>query len=242
VFDRVDFESKKKQAANLLSQNVGIKKRAMDLLVDANNYMYSHQFTWLDVPVIQLPQDLFVTQEILFKTKPDLFIETGIAWGGSVLFHAGILELIGNGHLIAIDRVLPDKIKEEIAKHPFSKRITLIEGDSTDPSVLKKVSELVHGNKKVGAFLDSNHEHFHVLNELRAYGPMVTSGQYLTVYATAIEFLPEPRVKNRPWGHGNNPLTAMHEYLKENKNFSIDTQFENKLLSSFAPNGRLIRK
>lgn len=240
MFNRASFDLDKKKSAELLASDNSLKERAVGVLVEAGKYNYAYQFTWLDTPVIQLPQDLFVTQEILFKTKPDVIIETGIAWGGSVLFHAGVLELIGNGRIIAIDQNLPEHIKSGIMSHPFSHRITLIEGDSTDSSIIERISNLINAQDKVGVFLDSNHTHIHVLNELRAYGPFVTKDQYLTVYATAIEHLPEPEIRTKPWGHGNNPLTAINAYLDETDKFEIDINYDKKLLCTFANRGRLI--
>lgn len=242
VFDRKSFEEAKAKAALSMGQDAQLKNRALSNLADAVEYRYAHQFTWMGAPVIQLPQDLFVTQELLVKTKPDIVIETGIAWGGSVLFHASVLQLLGNGILIAIDKTIPKEIKSEISNHPWSDRIILIEGDSAHADTLAKVKSQIKNGSKVSVFLDSNHEHTHVMAELNAYGPLVTHGQYLTVYATSIEFLPEPQAQTRPWGHGNNPFTAVRDYLKYSDRFEIDSKIDDKLLGSFAMHGRLLCK
>lgn len=240
MFDRKAFEEEKAKAAKSMGQDAQLKNLALSNLAAAVEYRYAHQFTWLGTPVIQLPQDLFATQELLVSTRPDVMIETGIAWGGSVFFHASVLHLLGNGSLIAIDKTIPNELRDKIKNHPWADRISLIEGDSTSPEVLEKVRSLIKSGQKVGVFLDSSHEHEHVMGELRSYGPLVTKGQYLTVYATSIEYLPEPKHNSRPWKHGSNPFTAVRDFLKESNRFQIDTTIEDKLLGTFATNGRLL--
>ncbi len=192
------------------------------------------------MPIIQLPQDILITQEIIWQCKPDLIIETGIAWGGSVVLHAALLELLGNGQIVAVDSALPAHVKAEIMKYPFSKRIHLIEGDSVDMATIEKIKErYVSPDKTVAAFLDSNHTHDHVLKELRAYGPLVTPGQYMTVYATAIENMPRSSYRKRAWGPGNSPLSAIEAYLGETNRFQVDSFLDMKPLCTFAPKGRL---
>lgn len=203
-------------------------------------YKYSYNFTWMGRPVIQLPQDIVAMQEIIWKVKPQLIIETGIAHGGSLIFYASMLELIGgDGQVLGIDIEIREHNRVEIEKHPMFKRITMIEGSSTDEEVVKRVYEFAKGKKPVLVALDSNHTHVHVLRELKLYSPLVTKGSYLVVFDTIIEDMPGDLWPNRPWGKGNNPKTAVYEFLKTNDRFIIDKEIEHKLLITVAPDGYL---
>ena len=221
---------------------------------------YSYHFEWLGLPIIQYPQDIIETQQLIWKIQPDLIIETGIARGGSLIFYASILELISqcgghnNSKVLGIDINIKKKNKEEILKHPMSKRIEMIEGSSIDKDVIRQVKDRAHGAKKVMVFLDSNHTHDHVLNELRLYAPFVSINSYLIVFDTVVEDLPNELIKNRPWSKGNNPKTAVFEYLNELKdkdiyaldgkqlNLEIDKSIDHKLMITVAPSGYLKRE
>lgn len=203
---------------------------------------YSYNFSWLGRPIIQYPQDIMAMQELIWQVKPDLIIETGIAHGGSLIFYASMLELLGgDGELIGIDLDIREHNRIEIEKHPMYKRIEMLEGSSTDPEIIDSVKELAKGKKSVMVVLDSNHTHEHVLEELRLYSPFVTVGSYCVVFDTIVEDLPDDFFSDRPWGKGNNPKTAVHEFLKENDSFEIDDNVENKLLITVAPDGYLKR-
>lgn len=202
--------------------------------------MYSYNFSWMGRPVIQYPQDIVAMQELIWDVKPDLIIETGIAHGGSLIFYSSMLELLGgDGEVIGIDIEIRPHNRTEIEKHPMFKRITLIEGSSTDTEIVEKISKLAESKKSVMVVLDSNHTHEHVLEELKLYSPMVTKGSYCIVFDTVIEDLPENTYSDRPWGIGNNPKTAVHQFLNENDSFEIDKSIENKLLVTVAPDGYL---
>lgn len=207
---------------------------------------YAYNFFWLGIPIIQMPQDLQALQEIIWDVKPDLIIETGIAMGGSIIFSASMLAIlescdkIENGEVIGIDIDIRQHNKEAILAHPLSKKITMIEGSSTDPKIVNQVKKLAE-NRKVLLCLDSNHTHNHVLKELRAYAPLVSIGSYCMVGDTGIEDLPEGTTSNRPWGKGNNPKTAIWEYLKETDKFEIDKIIESKLIITGSPDGYLKR-
>lgn len=241
MFDRDSFEEKKTKNAALLGSNEGIHRKALDLIVEAEKYDYAYQWTWLGMPIIQLPQDVFASQEIYWKTKPTVIIETGIAWGGSVVFHAAMLSLMG-GHrkVIAIDRVIMPHIREEIMKYPFSACITLIESESTDEAIAEAIKGHIAEGDSVSVFLDSSHDHDHVLRELNLYAQFVTVGQYMNVYATAIEKMPVLEHRKRSWGTGNSPATAIESFLAANKRFVIDSNLDKKVLGSFITGGRLI--
>lgn len=237
MFDREQFEKDKRANAASQAADVALRRLALDFLVQSDRHHYGYQWTWLGLPVVQMPQDILVTQEIIWDTKPDLVIETGIAWGGSIVLYASILQLLGKGRVVGIDRVLPDKNRQEIMKYPFSKRITLIEGSSVDSNVVVQVKEQVGADDRVMVLLDSNHTHDHVLEELRLYAPLVTPGQFLVVSDTIVEDIPAQTHRPRPWGPGDNPKTALRAYLSETTCFEEDEYINAKLLLSYSPNG-----
>jgi cephalosporin hydroxylase len=192
--------------------------------------------------MIQLPMDAMAMQEIIWNVKPDLIIETGVAHGGSVIMSASMLQLIGHGEVVGIDIDIRDHNRHAIETHPLASRIKLIEGSSVDEQTVDQVKKLTAGKSKILVFLDSNHTHEHVLAELNAYGPLVSVDSYVIVFDTFVEDLPDDyEWTDRPWGKGNNPRTAVWEWLMENKNFSIDRSIEDKLLITSAPDGFLRR-
>ncbi len=202
---------------------------------------YSANFSWLGRPVIQIPQDLMAMQEIIWSVQPDFIIETGIAHGGSLIFYASMLQLIGKGKVIGIDIDIRAHNRIEIEQHPLYQRVLMIEGSSIDQTVANKVRSLVAGASSTLVCLDSNHTHAHVLRELELYAPLVTSGSYCVVFDTGIEDLPDGTITDRPWGKGNNPKTAVWEFLKKNDHFVIDKDIETKILLTSAPDGYLRR-
>jgi len=203
---------------------------------------YIFNFSWLGRPVIQLPQDLFAMQEIIWTIKPDFIIETGIAHGGSLIFYASMLELIGKGKVIGIDIDIRQHNRTEIEKHPISHRIVMIEGSSVSQGVVDQVKSITSGAKSMIVSLDSHHTHEHVLKELELYTPFVSVGSYCVVFDTAVEDLSrEFPIIDRPWGPGNNPKTAVWEFLKKNDQFVIDKDIETKILITAAPDGYLKR-
>ena len=151
-----------------------------------------------------------------------------------------MLELLGsNGIVIGIDVDIREHKRIEIEKHPMFKRITMIQGSSIDKGIVKQVYDLAKGKKQILVALDSNHTHSHVLNELQLYSPLVTKGSYLVVFDTVIEDMPEDFFPDRPWGKGNNPKTAVWEFLKRNDRFVFDKDIGNKLLITVASDGYL---
>lgn len=200
---------------------------------------YSANFSWLGRPVIQIPQDLMAMQEIIWSIQPDAIIETGIAHGGSLIFYSSMLELVGKGNVIGIDIDIRAHNRVEIEKHPLYKRITMIEGSSISQDVIGNVRSLIKEAETVMVCLDSHHTHDHVLRELELYAPLVTPGSYCIVFDTGIEDLPLHMIIDRPWGPGNNPKTAVWEFLKTNDRFVIDKDVEAKILITAAPDGYL---
>jgi cephalosporin hydroxylase len=220
-------------------------------------HKYTYNFAWLGRPVIQLPQDTVAVQELIWEVRPDLIIETGIAHGGSLILSASMLALLDLTDAITDSRTLDPKHSSRlvvgididirshnraaIESHPMASRIRMIEGSSVTPSIVRQVHEIASRYKRVLVFLDSNHTHEHVLGELEAYGSLVTVGSYCVVLDTIIEDLGPDAFPDRPWGPGNNPKTAVREYLRNHPEFVIDKSIDNKLLLSVAPDGYLKR-
>lgn len=205
-------------------------------------YEYAYHFTWMGRPIIQFPQDILVLQEIIWEVKPDLIIETGIAHGGSIIFSASMLELIGgDGEVLGIDTDIRKYNRLAIETHPMYKRVQMIEGSSTDATVLQQVRTIADGKNSVMVILDSNRTHAHVFAELQAFAPLVSTGSYLTVLCTCIESLADDVFPDKPWGKGNNPGSAVDEFLAQNGNFAADLTRTDKLLITVSPNGYLRR-
>ena len=221
-------------------QDEKLQGLARDFFNESAKHKYSYHFSWMGRPIIQLPQDMLAMQEIIWKVKPDLIVECGIAHGGSIIYYASLLELQGHGEVLGIDRDIRPHNREAIESHPMSRRISMIEGSSIDDATIAQVRAIAEG-KKVILVLDSNHTHEHVLAELRAYAPLVAVDSYCVVMDTVVEDMPAEFFPDRPWGPGDNPKTAVWEYLKENADFEIDQQMQNKLLLSVAPDGYLRR-
>jgi len=236
------FEEEVRQNVNRLGENKKLKVLALKFTIESLKNKYSYNFRWLGRPIIQHPQDIVALQEIIWDIKPDLIVETGIAHGGSLILSASILELIGEkGRVIGIDIDIRKHNRSEIGRHPMMKRISMIERSSTDPKVVAQVKKLAKGKKRVLVYLDSHHSHDHVLKELELYSPLVSKGSYIIVFDTIAEYLPKGIIVNRPWGKGNNPKTAVDEFLRTHKNFIADKEIENKLLITCAPGGYLKR-
>ncbi len=238
-----EFKKEKDNNISELGNKPALKEIAIDFIHKTAPNKYSYNFTWLGRPIIALPQDMIAMQEIIWEVKPDLIIETGVAHGGSIIYYASLLELIGNeGLVIGIDIDIRKHNRELIEAHPMAKKIHLVEGSSVSSKIIEEVSNLAAAKKKIMVFLDSNHTHAHVLEELRLYSPFVSIDSYCVVFDTIIEDMPiDYGWGNRPWGKGNNPKTAVWEFLKENKDFEINKGIDNKLLISVAPDGYLKR-
>lgn len=204
-------------------------------------HRYSYNFTWLGVPVIQIPQDLLALQEVIWTTKPDLIIETGVAHGGSLVFFASMLQILGNGgRVVGIDIDIRPHNRERIEAHPLAPLIELFEGSSVARAVIDAVNNRAAA-KRVMVVLDSNHTHEHVLAELRAYAPLVGEGCYCCVMDTIVERMPEGTYADRPWSRGNSPMTAVDAFLSECEDFAVDDAIDRKLQFSMAPRGYLQR-
>src|SRR5674476_340095 len=232
-----EFEEEKIQLIKANGENVALKEAAHAFNVESNRAKYSYNFTWMGRPIIQYPQDMIAMQELIWEIKPDLIVETGIAHGGSIIYYASLLELIGKGNVLGIDIDIREHNRVEIEKHPMAKRITMIQGSAIDTDIIEQVKPYAKDQKVVMVCLDSNHTHDHVLKELELYSPFVTKGSYLVAFDTIVENLPPEMYENRPWGVGDNPKTAVQEFLKNNNDFIIDEHIDSKLLVSVAPGG-----
>lgn len=240
--DTDSFRQRNSDYINRMSRDLEIKELTRKWFNASLRYEYHYHFSWLGLPIIQFPQDIIVMQEVIWKVKPDLIIETGIARGGSLIFYASMLELIGkNGHVLGVDIDIRKYNRVNIEQHPMYKRIDIIEGSSIDENIVRQVYNFSRGKNCVLVALDSNHIHEHVLRELQLYSPLVTKDSYIIVFDTVINDIPDEFNKGRPWNNNNNPKTAVYEFLKNNSDFIIDKQIENKLLITVCPDGFLKR-
>lgn len=222
---------------------------------EASRHNYAHNFSWLGRPIMQVPQDIYAIQELIWNIKPDLVIETGIAHGGSLILSASMLALLdyceaidqgatlypqkSRRRVLGVDIEIRPHNRAAIEAHPMTHLIEMIEGSSVAPDIVEQVMAIAKGNKKILVFLDSNHTHDHVLAELKVYAPLTSVGSYCVVWDTGIEDLPENFSTNRPWGKGNNPKTAVYEYLKSTDRFEIDKTIEHKLVITASTDGFL---
>jgi cephalosporin hydroxylase len=236
------FNSEKTENIKNLGKQDDLKEVSNEFIIKSASNKYSYNFSWMGRPIIAFPQDMIAMQELIWEVQPDLIIETGVAHGGSIVYYASLLELIGkDGLVLGIDIDIRKHNRDLIEEHPMSKRIKLIEGSSLDQKVVDQVKTIASGKKKIMVCLDSNHTHEHVLEELKRYSPFVTKGSYCVTFDTIVEDMPEDFFPNRPWGKGNNPKTAVWEFLKDNNDFEVDKSIQNKLLITVAPDGYLKR-
>ena len=237
--------------------NSEIQRAADEFMHASTQPKYSYNFTWMGRPIIQYPQDMVAMQELIWSIKPDLIIETGIAHGGSLIFSASMLAQLdmcdaieagvsfnpkeSRRKILGIDIDIRSHNREAIEAHPMSSRIQMIQGSSIAPEIIEQVKQVAAGYKHIIVCLDSNHTHEHVLAELEAYAPLTSVGSYCVVFDTIIENLPADMFPDRLWGPGDNPKTAVWEYLKGHREFEIDKSIDHKLLISVAPDGYLKR-
>lgn len=237
------FKKERSAAIERMAKDEVLKKASLDWMIASDKYKYSYNYTWLGRPIIKYPNDIVATQEIIWSVQPDLIIETGIAHGGSLMLSASMLEIIGrDGIVLGIDIDIREHNLQEILNHPMSRRIQMIEGSSISKDIIEQVRSVAKNRKKVMVFLDSLHSHAHVAAELELYAPLVSVGSYLVLPDTFIEYFPKGYFsKDRPWDVGDNPMTALREFLAKNDQFEIDRNLCNKLMITEAFDGYLIR-
>lgn len=242
--DRKEFAEFQRAKALELGEDKATFEASKRLIIDLNRHAYAYQWTWFGVPIIQLPADVMATQEVIWRFKPDVIIEAGVARGGSVIFMATLLEAIGKGCVIGVDIDIRAHNRAEIETHPLAGRIKLVEGSSVSEETLAKVRALIPENSRVMVVLDSDHSYDHVLAECRAYGDLVTEGGYLIVADTLVGHLSEeeaPKDRSKLWSRGNEPLTAVKDYLSETDAYEVDPEINGKLVMSSSPGGYLRR-
>ena len=253
----MSFEKEVKERVASIGQNEELKSSANHFMKASLMPKYSYNFSWLGRPIIQYPQDIVSMQELIWAIKPDLIIETGIAHGGSLILSASMLALLdmcdaidaGEGidpkissrKVLGIDIDIRARNRTAIEAHPMASRIQMIQGSSVAPDIIGQVRAVAANYSRVLVYLDSNHTHDHVLAELQAYAPLASKGSYCVVFDTVVEDMPKEMFPDRPWGPGNNPKTAVREYLKTHPEFEIDNSIQNKLLITVAPDGYLKR-
>ena len=241
--------------AQALDSNVN--SMSLDWLIGTSKFKYSYHFKFLGLPLIQYPQDMVAVQELVWSIKPDLIIETGIAHGGSLILSASMLALldmtdaIGEGRqidprvssrkVLGIDIDIRAHNRAAIEAHPMASRIEMIQGSSIAPDIIEKVHAFAKNYKRIMVCLDSNHTHAHVSEELKAYAALTSKGSYCIVFDTIIEDMPEDAFPDRPWGPGDNPKTAVWEFLKSHPEFEIDNKIHDKFQITVAPDGYLRR-
>lgn len=264
-----DFQKEVAARLEQVSPEQELSKLASAFMTASTRPKYSYNFSWQGRPIIQYPQDMVAMQELIWAVKPDLIIETGIAHGGSIVMSASMLaqldycEAVAQGipldpkkthrRVLGIDIDIRAHNRAAIEAHPMAHLIEMVEGSSVSSEVIEKVYDIAKRHRKIMVCLDSNHTHDHVLAELEAYAPLTSIGSYCCVFDTVIEDLPGDQFPDRPWAPGNNPKTAVWEYLKSLNSvgrtaedgqkllFEIDESIEKKLLITAAPDGYLKR-
>lgn len=269
--DHINHEFELEKSRNIRAQHEDEDLRDLSLLwnIKSARYKYTYNFTALGRPIIQLPQDIVAIQELVWQVKPELIVETGIAHGGSLILSASMLALLdycdaidcgqpfdpraSMRRVLGIDIDIRPHNRAAIEAHPLSHRIDMIQGSSIAPEIIAQVRQIATRFQRIMVILDSNHTHDHVLAELEAYAPLASPGSYCVVFDTIVEDLPDSMFPDRPWSRGNNPKTAVWEYLRRLKQegrtaidggplaFEIDSTIENKLLITVAPDGYLKR-
>lgn len=252
-----DFTKEVTERIAAIPANKALCESAAAFMRASTTPKYSYNFSWLGRPIIQYPQDMVAMQELIWSIKPDLIIETGIAHGGSLILSASMLAQldmcdaieagvmfdpkVSRRKVLGIDIDIRAHNRAAIEAHPMASRIQMIQGSSIASEIIAQVRAIAANYSRVLVCLDSNHTHDHALAELQAYAPLTSKGSYCVVFDTVIEDLPSEMFPDRPWGPGNNPKTAVHEYLKTHSEFEIDKSIHNKLLISVAPDGYLKR-
>ncbi|MES1214883.1 MAG: cephalosporin hydroxylase family protein [Bacteroidota bacterium] len=237
------FKKERSDALKQMNQDPELKQKSLDWMLHSDKYKYTYNFTWMGRPIIKYPQDIIAMQELIWQVKPDLIVETGIAHGGSIIFSASMMEMLGNdGKVIAVDIDIRKHNRDEIENHPMMKRITMLEGSSIDENIVQQITDYAKGFKNVMVVLDSNHTHDHVFRELELYTPLVSLNSYILLPDTFVEFFPKGYVTDRPWDVGNNPYTAMEAFLKTTDQFVKDEAITNKLLITEALGGGYLKR
>ncbi len=186
------------------------------------NQKYTYTFSWMGRPVIQLPEDMIRTQEVIFSLRPDVIIETGVAHGGSLIFSASLCKALGKGRVIGIDIEIRPHNRKAIEEHDLSPYITLVEGSSIAPEIVEQVKSLIQPGETTLVILDSNHSRQHVLGELQAYGDLVTQGSYIVATDGIMQDLYDVPRGKEDWAE-DNPVMAVENFISEHPEFVLET-------------------
>lgn len=241
--DSQEFISFNLENQKLRASNRELSDQALKLQVELDKYKYGYSFSWCGVPVIRLPDDIIVFQELVWDLNPRIIVEVGVARGGSVILSSSLMHLLGNGgRVFGLDIDIRSHNRAAIENHRLSKNVTLIEGDSISPDVIDNLKEQLGQDLIDILVLDSNHTHEHVYRELKSYSEIVRIGGYIVLPDTVIEFFPKGYYSSdRPWDVGNNPMTALNKFLLENPNFKIDEVRSSKAAITESPKGYIVR-
>lgn len=251
------FQIEREKRISSLGADGDFQDLSQEWLKQSMSRQYVYNFEWMGRPIIQYPQDIVAMQELVWEVKPDLIIETGIAHGGSLILSASLLALLElaeaaetgktldpskpSRKVIGVDIDIRSHNREAIENHPFGNRIEMIQGSSVASETIAAVKAAAAGYSRVMVCLDSMHTHDHVVGELEGYASLVTEGSYCIVFDTFVEDMPHGFFNDRPWDPGNNPKTAVFEYLISHPEFEIDFAIQNKLAVTVAPHGFLKR-
>lgn len=252
------FEQERQQRLDSYAQDAAFQRQSREWLEASMQRKYVYNFDWMGRPIIQYPQDMVAVQELIMRVRPDVVIETGVAHGGSLVLSASLLALLDMSDAITAGRTLDPAQsarrvigvdidirahnRAAIEAHPMASRIRLVQGSSVAPDTVAQVKALAAGGQTVLVLLDSMHTHEHVLAELDAYAPLVTPGSYCVVFDTFVEDMPPRFFADRPWDVGNNPKTAVHQWIGQHADFEIDRSWQDRLMVTVAPDGFLRRK
>lgn len=239
--DRDEFGERRRTNIQSMAADRLLARAAVNVTAELDRYHYTYMWDWLGLPIIQPPEDIVLMQEIIWDSMPQVVVETGVARGGSVILYSSIMELLGEGHVVGVDIDIRSHNRKAIQSHPLGKRVRLVEGSSIDPATLAQVRREIGDAERVMVVLDSDHSHDHVLEELRSYGRLVTPGQFLVIADTVLEEIPRQDHRPRQWGPGDNPRTALDQFLEECQDFEQDPLINGKALLSHSRGGFLRR-
>ena len=235
-----EFEKRRGIWEKKLSKSKIVKNLSKKLYIESDKFNLSYLHSWFGEPILQTPDDIITQQELIFKTRPEVIIETGVCWGGSTLLYNSLSKELPIKKIIGIDIFIPSNLKKRLEKK-CGKKLLLINGDSTDKKIVDRIKKITRKFKKFYIHLDSNHSFEHVYKELKIYSKFLKKDNYIIASDTIVNEIPKQLHRPREWNRKNNPFTALKVFLKENKNlFKIDNEIYSKLLLSNQKKGYLI--
>lgn len=242
VPDADEFAATRRAWRESLAGDTELRQQAVDLQVSAERHNFTYQWEWAGVPIIRLPDDIVLLQEVFWAYRPERVVETGVARGGSMLLDASLMRLCGQEPaVLGIDHKLYPHATNAVHQHPMGQGVELLEADSTSQAAVEATRAFVEGAETAVLILDSNHTHDHVLGELRALAPLLPSGGLVLVADTLVEEFPEGHYEGRPWDKGNNPMTAVLAFLDERSDFVPAAEWGRRALVSEFRDGILRR-